>query len=274
VRQYGSFQDLSACDDTPCYTAPMNPRVLAIAATDSSGAAGIHADGRAIAAMDGIGTWAITAITAQTRTAVTAVEAVSSSTVAAQIEAGLQLGANTIKTGMLVSSEIVRVVCDAIEANTITAIVDPVLRSTSDYALLDDAGIDMMISKLIPLAAVVTPNISEAEILTGQNIDSIDAMKSAAQTLVHTGCRAALVKGGHASFAVGTDVIFDGNTHIVLEPEIKAPDAVVRGSGCSFASALATRLAAGDSLPVAARRAKRYIETLLRDSTNSNYSSE
>jgi len=232
---------------------------LTIAGSDPSGGAGIQADLKTFAAHGVYGTTAITALTVQNTEGVTDVTAVDPGLVAAQIDAVISdLGADATKIGMLATAAVVEAVADAVARHRLPHVVlDPVLRASSGRALLDEGAMAVFAARLLPLAAVVTPNLPEAGILTGRAVATLADMRRAAARLVELGARAAIVTGGHL---VGppTDVCFDGRAFLELSGErIDSPH--THGTGCTFSAAIAARLALGDDLAAAARAAKTYV---------------
>jgi len=232
---------------------------LTIAGSDSSGGAGIQADLKTFAAHGVFGTSAITAITAQNTLGVTRVDAVAPAMVAAQIDAvATDFSLEATKIGMLADAAIVAVVADAIDRHGLRNVVlDPVMIAKSGARLIDQAAIAALVSALMPRVSVVTPNVPEAEALTGLSIRSVDDLGRAARRLVELGARAAFVKGGHLD-GPAVDVIWDGRSLT----ELSAPRLSTRhthGTGCTLSSAIAARLALGDDLTAAARGAKDYV---------------
>jgi hydroxymethylpyrimidine/phosphomethylpyrimidine kinase len=233
---------------------------LTIAGSDSSGGAGIQADLKTFAAHGVFGLSAITAITAQNTVEVTAVLALDPSLVTAQIDAVVtDLGAHATKVGMLANAQVARAVARALHRHQLRNVVlDTVMISKSRAALLDDDAIAVLRDELMPLADLITPNVPEAERLTGRGITHVDDLKRAAADLVKQGARAALVKGGHLDTPTATDVVFDGRTMLELESP-RLPGRHTHGTGCTLSSAIAARLALGDSLHDAVRAAKDYV---------------
>lgn len=233
---------------------------LTIAGSDSGGGAGIQADLKTFAAHGIYGTSAITAITAQNTRGVTAWEAVSTSLVVAQIEAvAADIGADAVKTGMLGNAEIVRAVTDAIRRLGLRRlVVDPVMIAKGGDRLLEPSAITALRTGLLPLAHVVTPNIPEAETLTGLRITSIDHMREAGRRILALGPRVALIKGGHMESADAVDVMCTADGC----EELRSPriDTVhTHGTGCTLASAIAANLALGHEDHDAVARAKAYV---------------
>jgi len=235
------------------------PIALTIAGSDSGGGAGIQADLKTFAALGVHGTSAITAITAQNTVDVTDVFELPPRLVRAQIDAVVSdLGVDAAKTGMLSSAEIIEAVAAAVEAHAITKlVVDPVMVAKGGARLLRDDAVGALRSRLLPLAAVLTPNIPEAEVLLGHPVRSLDERREAARELLALGPRAVVVKGGHAEGAA-VDVYWDGSELVELIAD-RIETANTHGSGCVFSAAIAARLAAGRQAVDAVRDAKQFI---------------
>ena len=242
------------------------PTVMTIAGSDSGGGAGIQADLKTFSAMGVFGTSTLTAITAQNTVGVSAVHEIPTDIIAAQIDAVItDIGADAVKTGMLSSSEIVETVAEAIRRHAVAnLVVDPVMVAKSGDRLLREEAIQSICSSLIPLAAVVTPNIPEAEDLTGQTIRSDDDVREAAMRIVSMGARSVVVKGGHRD-GPPTDVLYDGHTFQEFTTE-RIPSTNTHGTGCTFASAVAAGLAHGLDVPGAVAGAKDYVTAAIRAS--------
>ncbi len=178
---------------------PRYVRVLSIAGSDSGGGAGIQADLKTFCALGCYGMTAITAITAQNTLGVTGIHGVPPEMLRAQIDAVAQdIGVDAVKIGMLATPEVVRVVAQAIRTHRLPHVVlDPVMVTTSGDRLIASETVQVLVNELFPLAAVVTPNIDEAALLLGHEIDGIDALEDAAQELLGLGAPAVLLKGGH-----------------------------------------------------------------------------
>jgi hydroxymethylpyrimidine/phosphomethylpyrimidine kinase len=239
------------------------PVALTVAGSDSGGGAGIQADLKTFAALGVHGTSAITAITAQNTVTVADILELPAGIVVAQIDAVVSdLGVAAAKTGMLASSTIIVAVATSIEGHGIlNLVVDPVMIAKGGAKLLRDEAIHALRTRLLPLAAVVTPNLPEAEVILGRRIRTIDERREAARDLVALGPRAAVVKGGHADGDV-TDVFWDGFDMIEL-PGVRVPTANTHGSGCAFSAAIAAGLAKGLEPQDAVRRAKEFISAAI-----------
>jgi hydroxymethylpyrimidine/phosphomethylpyrimidine kinase len=239
--------------------------VLTIAGSDSIAGAGIQADLKTFAAFGVYGISAITAVTAQNTLGVTAIVALSADDVTTQIEAVAgDVILHATKVGMLATAAIVEAVSAAIdEVELPSVVVDPVLVSSSGERLLDQDGLQALVRLLLPRARVVTPNIPEAEVLSGIRIATIDDRRRAAERIHELGASAVLITGGHAPDG-GSDVVdllFDGSRFVELSTPRVAGDGGhgVHGTGCTLASAVAARLALGDDVEEAARRAQEYV---------------
>jgi hydroxymethylpyrimidine/phosphomethylpyrimidine kinase len=233
---------------------------LTIAGSDSSGGAGIQADLKTFAAHGVFGMTAITAVTAQNTLGVTGVVALPPDFVAAQIDAvAVDIPPDASKIGMLANAGIIDAVAHAITRHAFANVVlDTVMIAKSRARLLDENAVAALRDRLLPLALVVTPNVPEAEALTGLTINTTQDQREAARRLVKLGARAALVKGGHMEGPTAVDVLWDGRTMTMLEaPRIESPH--THGTGCTLSSAIAARLALGDDLVSACRAAKAYV---------------
>lgn len=241
-------------------------RVLSIAGSDSGGGAGIQADIKTITALGGYAATAITAITAQNTLSVRDIHPVPSAIIRAQIDAVLEdIGADCIKTGMLLDSEIIEGVYERLTAlgPHIPRVVDPVMVATSGARLIDEGAVAALKARLIPGAALLTPNIPEAEVLCDMKVTDLEAMKRAGQALLALGARAVLLKGGHMMGPQVQDVLVSGQgIEIFSSPRIDTEH--THGTGCTLASAVATGLAQGMGLVDAVRRARNYVHEAIR----------
>lgn len=242
------------------------PVALTIAGSDSGGGAGIQADLKSMEANGVFGTSAIAAVTAQNTDAVTRSFDLAPSLVGDQIDAvATDMDVRATKTGMLSAPEIIEVVADRVVAHELHPfVVDPVMISKTGFKLLKDEAIQTLIDQLLPLATVITPNVYEAEHLTGHTIDPTEDLSGAAEALLEMGPDAVLVKGGHLSDAErAVDVLVDGQTSRTFSaPRIDTPH--THGTGCTYASAIAANLAKGHDLVPAVERAKRYVTGAIR----------
>jgi hydroxymethylpyrimidine/phosphomethylpyrimidine kinase len=245
---------------------------LTIAGSDSSAGAGIQADLKTFAALGVYGTSAITAVTAQSTVGVVDSLTLSADVVTAQIEAVAgDIDIHAVKTGMLSDAAIVEAVAAAIkELDLPLLVVDPVIASTRGDRLLDDDGVQMLRMELLPLAHVVTPNVPEAEALSGKRIASGEDVKDAARRIHDMGASAVIITGGHGpadrrSAATVVDTLFDGRRFFQFRtPRIDTRN--THGSGCTFAAAVAAHLALGRPLADAAARAQKYVAGAIQHS--------
>jgi hydroxymethylpyrimidine/phosphomethylpyrimidine kinase len=242
--------------------------VLTIAGSDSSSGAGIQADLKTFAAFGLFGVSAVTAVTAQNTAGITATTALSADMVTAQIETVTgDIRIDATKIGMLATAAIAEAVAAAVEELDLPSVVlDPVLVSSSGTRLLDDDGIQTLLLELLPRSRVVTPNVAEAEVLSGFRIASAADRRRAAERLCEMGAGAVIITGGHpiqeasADGDDAVDLLFDGAEFVELRvPRVVNGGAATRGTGCTFASAVAAGLAGGQPLAVAASRAQQYV---------------
>jgi hydroxymethylpyrimidine/phosphomethylpyrimidine kinase len=233
------------------------PRCLTIAGSDSGGGAGIQADLKAFAAAGCYGTSAIVALTAQNTTGVNAVHELPVDFIRAQLDAVYDdIGADAAKTGMLFSRAIIETVAGFLEARSLPLVVDPVMLASSGASLLQADAVEMLVSRLFPLATVVTPNLHEAEALVGSG-----SRRELAERIHALGAPAVLVTGGHGAEAV--DHLFDGEHHVEISVE-RHDTAATHGAGCTHSATLAAGLAEGQSLEHAAREAARVASESVR----------
>jgi hydroxymethylpyrimidine kinase/phosphomethylpyrimidine kinase len=234
-------------------------RILTIAGSDSGGGAGIQADLKAITLLGGYGMSVLTALTAQNTVGVQEIHEIPAQFVEKQIDSVLSdIGADAVKTGMLVNQAIIEVVSKKIKQYKVKkVVVDPVMVSKSGTHLLRKDAQDALIKKLIPLAWVITPNLMEASALTGLEVNSSAGMKKAAHLIYELGAKHVVVKGGHLK-GMAVDLLYDGRDYNEMEgPRIKSQN--THGTGCTFASAIATLLAREDTVYEAVRKAKAFI---------------
>lgn len=242
------------------------PIALTIAGSDSGGGAGIQADLKTFAVLGVHGTSAITAITAQNTVTITDILEVPAGIIRAQIDAVVtDLGVDAAKTGMLASSAIIEAVAAAIKAHGMTnLVVDPVMVAKGGATLLRDDAIDALRTRILPLAAMITPNLPEAEVLLGRRIRTLDERHQAARDLVALGPRAAVVKGGHAE-EDAIDVYWDGSQLVELRAA-RIATTNTHGSGCVFSAAITAGLARGLDPLSAVREAKEFITRAIEHS--------
>ena len=246
---------------------PHRPTILAVAGTDSSGGAGLAADLLAAEALGARLRWAVTAVTAQTDRAVGMVQGIPPALVRQQIEMALSdSDVRGAKLGMLGTAAVAGAVADALEefAARGSVVLDPVLMSSSGALLLDDAGTAVLIERLLPMAALVTPNLPELRHLA--NLLGAGPTASVAQQaafLMRAGARAVLVKGGHGEGSDAEDLLFQRHRSLPQVFASRRLNAQMRGTGCRLATAITVRLAAGDGLAAACSAAKAYLAGLL-----------
>ncbi len=245
----------------------MTGRVLIIAGSDSGGGAGIQADIKTVGALGGYAATAITALTAQDTCRVHAVFGVDPDFVALQIKVVLQdLGADAVKIGMLATSAVIEAVADALVAfgSGIPVVVDPVMVAKGGDRLLTPDAMAALTARLLPLAAIVTPNLREAETIAGMPITDADALHMAGQRILGLGPRAVLAKGGHLAGDTVTDWLIEagGSEEAFRSPRVDTRS--THGTGCTLASAVATGLAQDLPLRDAVVRARAYLDRALR----------
>lgn len=241
-------------------------RVLIIAGSDSGGGAGIQADIKTVSALGGYAMTAITALTAQNTLGVTGIQGVPADFVAQQIRTVMEdLGADCIKIGMLHRAEVVVAVADALAetAANIPVVLDTVMIAKGGHALLDDDAVDAIKTRLLPGAALVTPNLPEAEALTGLPVRTVEDMMDAGEDILALGAKAALMKGGHLDGDTVTDLLVTGEDCVGWEhPRIDTLH--THGTGCTLASACAVGLAQGLDLVDAVARAHAFVAEAIR----------
>jgi len=247
----------SASLPQPCRYA----RVLSIAGSDSGGGAGIQADLKTMAAHGCYGMTAITALTAQNTLGVRAVHPVPVEHLIQEIDAVAEdIGVDAVKTGMLATPEVVHAVVAAIQRHGWgQVVVDPVMVATSGDLLMAKETVSVIVERLFPRAALVTPNLDEAECLLGQRITEVSQLLPAAQGLIRLGARAVLLKGGHLPGDEVVDLLLmaDGEHLHLASPRIASAN--VHGTGCTLSAAIACQLALGHPLPQAVHAARSYI---------------
>lgn len=242
------------------------PRILTIAGSDCGGGAGIQADLKVITCLGGYGMSAITALTAQDTRGVWGIHAVPPEFVAQQVELCLaDIGADAVKTGMLCNERIVRAVANILRrCGAPNLVVDPVMFSKSGHRLLDEPAERAMVETILPLAAVITPNLPEASRLAGFEVGDAEGMRRAAKAILALGPRAVVVKGGHLP-GVAADLLYDGRDFLTF-PGARIETKNTHGTGCSYSAALATALGRGLPLAEAVGLAKRFITEAIRHS--------
>ena len=240
-------------------------RVLIIAGSDSGGGAGLQADIKTVTALGGYAATAVTAITVQNTLGVTGVHPIPLDIVEAQARAVLDdIGADALKTGMLGDAATVERVAQILDTTSAPAVIDPVMVAKGGSALLDQDAIAVLKEKLLPMAALVTPNLPEAEALTGIYPKSEHRLRNAAMVFKLLGCNGVLFKGGHGEEPVVKDTLwFGGNFTDLTAPRQDTPH--THGTGCTLATAIACGLAQGRAMPDAVSRAHAYVQAAIRN---------
>lgn len=242
---------------------PRIPRCLTIAGSDSGGGAGIQADLKTFEALGCLGMSALTALTAQNTREVRAVCFLDPAFVVDQIAAVVEdLGVDAAKTGMLGQAEIVRAVAEVLDRWEFPVVVDPVMVAKSGARLLAEEAVPVVQEHLLPRACLVTPNIPEAEVLTGRTIRTVADQVAAAEALARR-CRAVLVKGGHLPGEEAVDVLLSaGEVHFFRRPKVQHPH--THGTGCVLSAAICAFLARGEGVVTAVAKAERFLTRALR----------
>jgi hydroxymethylpyrimidine/phosphomethylpyrimidine kinase len=240
---------------------------LTIAGSDSSGGAGIQADLKTFQAHGVFGMSAVTAVTVQNTRGVFGIQEMTPDIVGGQIDCLFDdITIHAVKIGMVASVPLIEAIAAALAGREAAPVVlDPVMISKSGFPLLQETAQNALVAHLFPLAAVVTPNIHEAERLIGRPIQSLAAMKDAARAIRDRGARKVVVKGGHLGDAAATDILYDGQDFRELTAaRVDTPN--THGTGCTFSSAIAAHLAMGASFFEAVANAKDYISGAIRHS--------
>lgn len=239
------------------------PRVLIVAGSDSGGGAGIQADIKTCFALGGHPATAVTALTAQNSLGVQGVWPTPVDGVREQIRSVLgDIGADAIKTGMLATAEIAEAVADELASTALPLVVDPVCVSTTGALLLTPEALDVYRERLFRMATVVTPNLPEVKALTGVEVSDRAGLRAAAEAVKAMGPQWVLIKGGHLE-ADAVDLLYDGDQAIEFTSERIDTDHT-HGTGCTLASAVATRLAYGDDVPSAVQAGKEFVTEAIR----------
>jgi hydroxymethylpyrimidine/phosphomethylpyrimidine kinase len=243
----------------------LTPRAATIAGSDSCGGAGIQADLKTFSAFGVFGMSVITAVTAQNTMGVAGIFGLDSEFVRLQWRSVFSdMGADGVKTGMLFDADIIHAVAEELKQSGVPwVVVDPVMLAKDGSPLLQDRAVLALKQELIPIASLVTPNISEAEVLSGMKITNVSDMESAARKINGIGCHAVLVKGGHLE-GDPSDVLFDGN-QTVRFPGNRIASRPVHGTGCTFSAAILANLILGKSLEDSIRISKAYVEEAIRN---------
>ncbi len=239
----------------------MKGRVLIIAGSDSGGGAGIQADIKTVTMLGGFAATAVTALTAQNTLGVHGILGIDPAFIRQQMQVVLRdIGADCLKTGMLHSAEVIETVAATIgeEASGVPLVVDPVMVAKGGAALLQDSAAHALITLMVPRATVLTPNLPEAEALTGLKVADLDGMRRAAAALLALGPKAVLVKGGHLEGPVLFDLLLTADGETVFESG-RIDTSHTHGTGCTLASAIATGLAQGMDVAGAVARARDYV---------------
>lgn len=243
---------------------------MTIAGSDSGGGAGIQADLKTFQELGIFGTSAITAVTAQNTHGVTSIQSIEPEIVAAQIEAVFaDLPVQAVKTGMLFSPDIIKVVADQLKNKGIPLVIDPVMIAKGGASLLQQEAIEALKSVLLPIATIVTPNIPEAEVLTGLKIQCESDMNQAAEHILALGAQSVVIKGGHRVDVPYAEDLFmssAGEKFLVRTPWIDTKD--THGTGCTYAAALTAFLAEGKSQAGAVVSAKDFIHAAIESGLN------
>ena len=244
---------------------PKPPVCLTIAGLDPSGGAGIIADIKTFSTFGCFATAAVASVTFQNTQGVFGAVHQTAETVRQQVEPVAQdFEIAAVKTGMLPTREIIEEVARLIiELDVKNLVVDPVVRSTSGFDLIDDAALAAVIEKLFPLATVITPNIPEAERIAGMAIRTEDEIKKAAETMRSFGAANVLIKGGHLSAAKAQDFLFIGDSLHIFEAEFIETTST-HGTGCTLAAAIAANIALGKSLVDSVGIAKKFVNEAIR----------
>lgn len=251
---------------TPTETLPMG-RVLIVAGSDPSGGAGIQADIKTVTMLGGYAAAALTALTVQNTTAVTDVLAIEPRFVADQMQVVLSdVGADSIKTGMLHNADVMSAVADVIDTMKFDGdvVVDPVMVASSGAKLIDDNALETMRTILLPRATVVTPNMPEAALLVGRPVETFEDMTAAARSLIDMGAGAAVVKGGHMGGDMLSDFVLTDSGESMTVSRKKIDTRSTHGTGCSLASGIATGLAQGKRLDKAFEAAHEFVQQAIR----------
>ena len=244
----------------------MKGRVLIVAGSDSGGGAGIQADIKTVTALGGYAATAITALTAQDTRDVHDVVGVEPGFIRKQMEVVLaDIGADAVKLGMLHDRPVIETVCTVLQdaAAGIPVVADPVMVAKGGARLLSEDAVETLRRRLLPLARIVTPNIPEAEVITGMSINDESDGRDAAARILAMGAAAVLLKGGHMEGDTVTDLLVTANhSHVFEHPRIETTS--THGTGCTLASAIATGIAQGRDLQQAVGRAIAYVQEAIR----------
>lgn len=236
-------------------------RVLIIAGSDSGGGAGIQGDIKTVTCLKGYAATALTALTAQNTQGVFAIHDVPDEFIRSQITLVLNdIGADAFKTGMLHKTSVIETVASTLSpyVKTIPLVLDPVMFAKGGAALLQESALDTLKNLLVPMVAIITPNLPEAEFLAEMPIRNVDDMQKAAEKILRLGCKAVLLKGGHLEGDTLTDILLSGEgSDFFTSTRLHTPH--THGTGCALASAIATGLAQQLTLRDAVIRARDYV---------------
>jgi hydroxymethylpyrimidine/phosphomethylpyrimidine kinase len=236
-------------------------RVLIVAGSDSGGGAGVQADLKTVTCLGGYAATAITALTVQNTQGVFGVLPVPNDFIVRQIEAVLtDIGADVVKTGMLATAEVIVTVAEALTrlAPAVPRVIDPVMRAKGGHALLASDAAETLIARLVRGATIVTPNLPEAEVLTGRTIRTIADMEAAIPAVRALGARAVLLKGGHVEGNTIVDILVT-SSDVRRFTDTRLHTTATHGTGCTLASGIAAGIAAGGSLEESVARARQYV---------------
>lgn len=241
-------------------------RVLSIAGSDCSGGAGIQADLKTFSALGAFGMSVIVSVVAENTSRVLGIQDIFPEMIRKQIDAVFEdIEVDAVKIGMLSSAECMETVAEKVrQYNLSPAVIDPVMYAKNGSPLMETSAVDTLIKKVIPLADVLTPNIPEAEKIADMSIQTVEEVETAARRIHNIGCRAVVIKGGHAA-GNALDILFDGKTFYYYDTA-RVNTRNTHGTGCTFSSAIAALLAQGMDLPDAVREAKACVTTAIKHS--------
>lgn len=242
----------------------MIKKVLAIAGSDCSGGAGIQADLKTCSALGVFGMSVIVSVVAENTSRVIDIQDITPDMIASQIDAVFEdMGTDAVKIGMLSSPQCMEAVANKLARyRPANVVIDPVMYAKNGCPLMEPSAVRTLIAAILPLADVLTPNIPEAEKITGKSISGVSDMEEAARHICGMGCKAVVVKGGHASGSA-LDVLFDGRDFRHYETS-RIHTKNTHGTGCTFSSAIASHLALGAAVPEAVALAKTYVTTAIK----------
>ncbi|WP_410511493.1 bifunctional hydroxymethylpyrimidine kinase/phosphomethylpyrimidine kinase [Paenibacillus sp. BR2-3] len=242
-------------------------KALTIAGSDSGGGAGIQADLKTFQELGIYGMSALTAVTAQNTLGVQGVFPLEKEAIAQQLDSiGDDLEPDAVKTGMLFSADIIRIVAAKVQQyGWRNLVVDPVMVAKGGSKLLQEEAVQALIDHLLPLSLITTPNIPEAEVLTGMRISSLKDREEAAKKIVAMGSRYVVLKGGHDADSRGVvDLVYDGHEVLYME-SMRVQTRHTHGTGCTFSAAITAELARGKSVTEATQTAKAFIQAAIED---------